>query len=211
MIVGMNSVLHVTQLSATSRNSTRDCNNSSRLRLTPLAPDAIDAKLEALKSGIAEVRGSKNASNASRPPITPAGVRWPIARKERKTGASAWAREIMRNRQVRKDELKHATEEHLAFLQQLAADFVTRRGLRKFAIEAFCPYIPVLGKKLLGDDSEKSYPQLTTILRDTRTLLLEKFDEIGEMLKATNGLKLTKFFRFVPRWLRMLELPFLRF
>ena len=57
---------------------------------------------------------------------------------------------IMRNRQVRQEELKRASEAHEAFLELLASDRSTRRDLRKSALKTFRSYLPVVGKRFVG-------------------------------------------------------------
>ncbi|MES2477410.1 MAG: FtsK/SpoIIIE domain-containing protein [Verrucomicrobiota bacterium] len=119
--------------------------------------------------------------------------------------------EIMRNRQERQEELKQATEAHQAFQQQLAADCAQRRGLRKSAILTFRSYVPILGKRLIGEIRKSPAPQPAATAEETRALLVEKLREIEAMLGAANKLVLAKVFRFVPLWLLAVLLPLLHF
>ena len=229
-----------------------------------LAPDTVEQKLEALRSGISGIRAAEQELIKSRAERMTVVRREMVQREE--VGAEKYQRriqqlaqerhqaveredarnveraeqiqtayhasrssladraqgvkdrriglvqgEIMRNRQVRQDELKQATEEHQAFEQQLAADCATRRGLRKSAIKAFRPYVPILGKRLLSEIRKSPAPVPAETPEKTRALLVEKLREIGAMMGATNKLVLTRVFRFVPLWLLMVLLPLLHF
>lgn len=118
---------------------------------------------------------------------------------------------IMRRRQARQDELKHATVAHQEFQQQLAGDCTTRRILRKSAIKAFRPFIPVVGKRFIGEIRKAPAPIPAETPEKTRALLLEKLREISGLVESADREVLTRFFRIVPLWLLMLPLPFLHF
>ncbi|MES2660825.1 MAG: FtsK/SpoIIIE domain-containing protein [Verrucomicrobiota bacterium] len=119
---------------------------------------------------------------------------------------------IMRNRQARQEELKVATEAHQAFLAQLTTDRTTRREARKKAIGIFRSYLPVVGKRLIGEIRKSHTPEEPAETPEkSRELYLGKLSEAADTVESANKLVLVKFFRWVPLWLLMAVLPFLHF
>jgi DNA segregation ATPase FtsK/SpoIIIE, S-DNA-T family len=118
---------------------------------------------------------------------------------------------IMRNRQVREQELANAKEEHHSFQQLLAGDRAIRRDLRKSVLTAFRSYRPLLQKRFDGKNATAGEVDLSGAPEKLRERLLEKLEDAGQAVESAHKLPLAKFFRFVPLWLLMAVIAFVHF
>jgi DNA segregation ATPase FtsK/SpoIIIE, S-DNA-T family len=110
---------------------------------------------------------------------------------------------IMRNRQVRQQELQQAKEAHRSFLQQLAGDTTIRRDLKKSVLTSFRSYRPLLEKRFTGKNLTTEQVDASETPEELRERLLEKLQDASRSVEAANKLPLPKFFRLIPLWLLM--------
>ena len=111
---------------------------------------------------------------------------------------------IMRNRQVRQQELAEAKEAHQSFQTQLAADRKVRRDLRSAVLKALRSYQPLLANRFNGKHALTTDVDLTGTPEKLRGALLEQLGNASAATEAARHLPLAKFFYYVPLWLLFL-------
>ncbi|MES2437581.1 MAG: FtsK/SpoIIIE domain-containing protein [Verrucomicrobiota bacterium] len=107
---------------------------------------------------------------------------------------------IMRNRQIREQELATAKEEHLAFQTLLGGDRATRRDLRKSVLTAFRSYRPLLENRFHGKPAKSGETDPAATPAKLREAMQEKLEDARRAVESAHQLPLAKFFRFVPLW-----------
>jgi len=119
--------------------------------------------------------------------------------KDRKIGQIQGS--IMRNRQVRQEELAKAKEGHEAFVALLMGDRKERRDLRKSFYTALKSYLFLFISKFEGKG--RSSPEVDTSgsPEELRVRLLAKLEEGRQVVAEAKGMPLPALFRFIPLWL----------
>ena len=108
---------------------------------------------------------------------------------------------IMRNRQIRQQELAQAKEAHQAFQTQLADDRKVRRELRISALKALRTYQPLLANRFNGKRAMTVEVVQTGTPEELRGQLLEQLEMARVSSDVARNLPLAKFFRLIPLWL----------
>ena len=116
--------------------------------------------------------------------------------KDRKIGQVQGT--IMRNRQMRQEELTAATGAHHEFVRELAGDRETRRDLRKSFLKALRSYRQLLIHRFEGTKVKAPEIDGTGSPEELRERLHARLDEARNSVEAGQRLPLAKLFRLMP-------------
>ena len=118
--------------------------------------------------------------------------------KDRRIGKAQGA--IMRNRQMRQQDLEAETARHTSFQKQILDDRGVRRELRRRVLSAMRTYRPWIDGWF--DGSKLGFPEVEVpaTAEKSRAALVETLDEANLTVDAAEKLTVTKFFRFIPLW-----------